>query len=87
MKSTQAQYENIIYYANLCKAAGITGHVSYRLTTGKSVEDEIINLANTGEADLIVMTSGTISTSIRSIGSTARKVIDNIEVPVMIIHR
>ena len=32
---------------NLCKAAGIKGQVSYRLTTGKSVEDEIVNLAST----------------------------------------
>jgi nucleotide-binding universal stress UspA family protein len=71
---------------NLCKAAGIKGQVSYRLTTGKSVEDEIANLASTGDIDLIVMTSDTISSSIRSFGSTARKVIDNVEIPVMIIH-
>jgi len=71
---------------NLCKAAGIKGQVSYRLTTGKSVEDEIVNLASTGDVNLIVMTSDTISSSIRSFGSTARKVIDNVEVPVMIIH-
>jgi len=71
---------------NLCKAAGIKGQASYRLTTGKSVEDEIANLAGTGDIDLIVMTSDTISSSIRSFGSTARKVIDNVEVPVMIIH-
>lgn len=71
---------------NLCKAAGIKGEISYRLTTGKSVEDEIANLASTGDVDLIVMTSDTISSSIRSFGSTARKVIDNVDVPVMIIH-
>lgn len=71
---------------NLCKAAGIKGQISYRLTTGKSVEDEIANLASTGDVDLIVMTSDTISSSIRSFGSTARKVIDNVDVPVMIIH-
>lgn len=71
---------------NLCKAAGIKGQISYRLTTGKSVEDEIANLAGTGDIDLIVMTSDTISSSIRSFGSTARKVIDNVDVPVMIIH-
>jgi len=61
--------------------------VSYRLTTGRSVEDEIINLVNIGDADLIIMSSGTISSSIRSIGSTARKVIDHVDVPVLIIHR
>jgi len=71
---------------NLCKAAGIKGQISYRLTTGKSVEDEIANLASTGDVDLIVMTSDTISSSIRSFGSTARKVIDNVKIPVMIIH-
>lgn len=41
----------------------------------------IINLANTAEADIIVMTSTTISASTRSIGSTAKKVIDNVSVP------
>jgi nucleotide-binding universal stress UspA family protein len=71
---------------SLCKAAGTKGQVSYRLTTGKSVEDEIVNLASTGDVHLIVMTSDTISSSIRSFGSTARKVIDNVDVPVMIIH-
>ena len=71
---------------NICKAAGIKGQISYRLTTGKSVEDEIANLASTGDVNLIVMTSDTISSSIRSFGSTARKVIDNVKIPVMIIH-
>jgi nucleotide-binding universal stress UspA family protein len=77
----------IVDKLNLCKASGAIGLVSYRLTTGRSVEDEIINLVNIGDADLIIMSSGTISSSIRSIGSTARKVIDNVDVPVLIIHR
>lgn len=77
----------IVEKLNLCKASGAIGLVSYRLTTGRSVEDEIINLVNIGDADLIIMSSGTISSSIRSIGSTARKVIDNVDVPVLIIHR
>ncbi len=77
----------IVEKLNLCKSAGAKGQVSYRLMTGRSVEDEIIDLVKGGDADLIVMTSGTISSSIRSIGSTARKVIDNVEVPVLIIRR
>jgi nucleotide-binding universal stress UspA family protein len=77
----------IVEKLNLCKASGAIGLVSYRLTTGRSVEDEIINLVNIGDADLIIMSSGTISSSIRSIGSTARKVIDHVDVPVLIIHR
>jgi nucleotide-binding universal stress UspA family protein len=72
---------------NLCKNAGATGRVTFRLATGRSVDEEIINLANSGDADLIVMTSSTISSSIRSIGSTARKVIDSVNVPVFVIHR
>jgi nucleotide-binding universal stress UspA family protein len=55
--------------------------------TGRSVEEEIVDLVKGGDADLIVMTSSTISSSIRSIGSTARKVIDNVDIPVLIIHR
>jgi nucleotide-binding universal stress UspA family protein len=72
---------------SLCKSAGATGRISFRIATGRSVDEEIINLANTGEADLIVMTSSTISSSIRSIGSTARKVIDNVNVPVLVIRK
>lgn len=72
---------------NLCKNAGATGRVSFRIATGRSVDEEIINLANSGDADLNVMTSSTISSSIRSIGSTARKVIDSVYVPVLVIHR
>ncbi len=77
----------IIEKLNLCKSAGAIGQVSYKLTTGRSVEDEIIDIVKGEDADLIVMTSGTISASIRSIGSTARKVIDNVNVPVLIIRR
>lgn len=77
----------IVEKLNLCKSAGATGQVSYKLSTGRSVEDEIIDIVKGEDADLIVMTSGTISASIRSIGSTARKVIDNVNVPVLIICR
>jgi nucleotide-binding universal stress UspA family protein len=71
---------------NLCKNAGAKGRISFRIATGRSVDEEIINLANSGDADLIVMTSSTIAASLRSIGSTARKVIDNVSIPVLIIH-
>jgi nucleotide-binding universal stress UspA family protein len=77
----------IVEKLNFCKSAGAKGQVSYRLMTGRSVEDEIVDLVKGGDADLIIMTSSTISSSIRSIGSTARKVIDNVDIPVLIIHR
>jgi nucleotide-binding universal stress UspA family protein len=77
----------IVEKLNFCKSAGAKGQVSYRLMTGRSVEEEIVDLVKGGDADLIVMTSSTISSSIRSIGSTARKVIDNVDIPVLIIHR
>jgi nucleotide-binding universal stress UspA family protein len=70
----------------LCKQAGVKSQVSYKIQTGKPV-DEIVKLSEDMNVDLIVMASGKIpSLARRLLGSTTKKVIDNVEKPVLIVH-
>ncbi len=69
-----------------CKQAGVKSQVSYRIQTGKPV-DEIVKLSNDVNADLIVMASKRISSVVKGLGSTARKVIDAVERPVLVVHQ
>jgi nucleotide-binding universal stress UspA family protein len=66
----------------LCKEAGVEGHVSYRIQTGRAV-DLIVNLAKEVDADLIIMVSEKLTSSIRGIMSSTRKVIDAVQIPVL----
>ena len=59
---------------NLCKDAGVKSQVSYKIQTGKPVDE-------------IVMASSRISSSIKVLGSTTRKVIDHANRPVLVIHQ
>jgi nucleotide-binding universal stress UspA family protein len=70
-----------------CEQAGVKSRVSYRLQTGKAVE-EIIKLSEEMDVDLIVMASRRVHSLTRSLlGSTTRKVIDSVENPVLIVHK
>ena len=70
-----------------CEQAGVKSRVSYRLQTGKAV-DEIIKLSEEMDVDLIVMASRRVHSLTRSLlGSTTRKVIDRVENPVLIVHK
>jgi nucleotide-binding universal stress UspA family protein len=69
----------------LCREAGIKSQVSYKIQTGKPV-NEIVKLAEEMEVNLIVMASSRISSTIRVLGSTTRKVIDSTKYPVLVIH-
>jgi nucleotide-binding universal stress UspA family protein len=70
----------------LCKQAGVKSQVSYKIQTGKPV-DEIVKLSEDMNVDLIVMASGKIpSLARRLLGSTTKKVIDSVEKPVLIVH-
>jgi nucleotide-binding universal stress UspA family protein len=69
-----------------CKQAGVKSQVSYKIQTGKPV-DEIIKLSDDLNADLIVMASKRISSMVKVLGSTTRKVIDAVERPVLVVHR
>jgi nucleotide-binding universal stress UspA family protein len=67
-----------------CKDAGIN-KISYKIRIGKPV-DEIVSLSEEMDFDIIFMASSRITSSIRVIGSTVRKVIDSIRKPVLLIH-
>jgi nucleotide-binding universal stress UspA family protein len=71
----------------LCKQAGVKSQVSYKIQTGKPV-DEIVKLSEDMNVDLIVMASGGKIPSLarRLLGSTTKRVIDNVEKPVLIVH-
>jgi nucleotide-binding universal stress UspA family protein len=65
----------------ICKENGVR-HVSYKVQVGNP-SDEIIKLSQEIDFDLIVMASKRITS--RILGSTARKVIDVVKVPTLII--
>jgi nucleotide-binding universal stress UspA family protein len=69
----------------LCKQAGLKGQVSYKIQTGKPVE-QIIKISEEMNIDLLVMTSSKSSSlASKILGSTVRRVIDNIKNPVLIV--
>ena len=70
----------------LCKEAGVEAHVSYRIQTG-SVVDRIVNIAKEIDADLIIMVSEKLGSSIKSVMSSTRKVIDAVETPVLVLNK
>ena len=70
----------------LCKEAGVESHVSYKIQTGKTV-DTIVSLTKDVKADLIIMVSEKLGSSIKGIMSNTRKVIDAVEVPVLVLSR
>jgi nucleotide-binding universal stress UspA family protein len=69
----------------LCKEAGVKSQVSYKIQTGKPV-DEIVKLSEEMNIDLVVMASSKITSSIRVLGSITRKVIHRVKIPVLVIH-
>lgn len=70
---------------NLCKKAGVK-EVSYITRTGRP-SDEIVGLVGEIYYDLIVMASSRISSTIRIIlGSNAKRVIDSVAKPILLIR-
>lgn len=69
----------------LCQEAGLDTQITYEIHTGKA-SDEIISLAGSKDFDLIVMASHRITSTFKSLGSTARKVMDNVKKPILLIH-
>ena len=69
----------------LCKEAGVTRQVSYKIQTGKPV-DEIVKLAEDTNIDLIVMASSRITSPVMVHGSITRKVMDSTKKPVLVIR-
>ncbi|MGA9842419.1 MAG: universal stress protein [Nitrososphaeraceae archaeon] len=69
----------------LCKEAGAVKNIAFEIRTGNAAE-EIIKVANQSKFDVIVMASHRLTSTIRGIGSTTRKVIDSIKKPVLVIY-
>lgn len=68
----------------LCQEKGVQ-NVSYLIKLGKPA-DGIIDTVIETNADIVIMASSRISSSIKVLGSNVRKVLDSIQKPVMIIH-
>jgi nucleotide-binding universal stress UspA family protein len=71
----------------LCREAGAKSPLSYRVQTGKAV-DEILRVSEEMNVDLIVMASSKITSTIMGIiqQSTAKKVIDSVNRPVLVMY-
>jgi nucleotide-binding universal stress UspA family protein len=59
--------------------------VSYEIRTGNPAE-EITKLSEEIDFDLIIMASRRISSSVRFLGSTTKKVLDSVRKPTLIIR-
>ena len=71
----------------LCREAGAKSQLSYRVQTGKAV-DEILRVSEEMNIDLIVMASTKITSTIMGIiqQSTAKKVIESSNRPVLVMY-
>jgi nucleotide-binding universal stress UspA family protein len=69
-----------------CKDAGITKEITYNIGC-KDPADEIINISKLIQFDLIIMGSRKISSIIRGIGSTTRKVASTVKIPILIVQQ
>ena len=70
----------------VCKEAGAKNQVSYKMQTGKKPVEEILDLSENMNIDLIVMASSKVTSTLKGLASTTRKVIDGAGKPVLIIH-
>ena len=68
-----------------CEAAGFKNKISYKFRAGKA-DDEIVKEIKENKFDLLILTSSHIDSWIRSLFSDARKIISNINIPVLIIQ-
>lgn len=68
-----------------CKDAGCENNISYKFRTGNAVH-EIVNEIKDGNYGLVILKSRHIDSWMKSLISDARKIIGNINIPVMIVH-
>jgi nucleotide-binding universal stress UspA family protein len=68
-----------------CKEAGFENKISYKFKVGRTTE-EIVNEIKEGNYDLLVLRSSHLDTWVNSLFSDARKIISNIEIPVLIVQ-
>jgi nucleotide-binding universal stress UspA family protein len=67
-----------------CKEAGCKNAISYKFRTG-NVIDEISNEVKDGNYDLVILRSSNIDSWVKSLFSDTRKIIHNINVPVLLV--
>ena len=68
-----------------CQHAGCENHISYKFRTGNAVQ-EIVNEIKNGNYSLVILKSRHIDSWMKSLFSDARKIIGNINIPVMIVN-
>jgi nucleotide-binding universal stress UspA family protein len=68
-----------------CVEVGSKNKISYEIKAGRVV-DEIVKAGEEDNYDLIVMTTSHLDSWVRSLFSETRKIISNINTPVLIIH-
>ena len=68
-----------------CKEAGCENKISYKFKVGKATE-EIVKEIKEGNYDLLVLRSSHLDNWVNSLFSDARKIISNIEIPVLIVQ-
>jgi nucleotide-binding universal stress UspA family protein len=68
-----------------CVQAGSKNKISYHIKTGNTVE-EIVKECEQTKYDLIVMASSHLDSWMRSLFSETRKIVSNINTPVLIVH-
>ena len=69
-----------------CKAADVKKKITYEIRRGNPA-DEIINVSNSMPFDLIIMGSRRIASRIGGIGSTTRKVLTKVKIPLLIVQK
>lgn len=67
-----------------CKEAGCKNKISYKFRTGKLVSETVEEVKAEGY-DMIVLTSSHIDSWVRSLFSNTRKIISNVNIPVLVV--
>lgn len=68
-----------------CKEVGCKNKISYKFKVGRKTE-EIVKEINEGNYDLLVLKSSHLDSWVNSLFSDARKIISNIQIPVLIVQ-
>lgn len=67
-----------------CKEAGCKNKISYKFRTGKLISETVEEVKAEGY-DMIVLTSSHIDSWVRSLFSNTRKIISNVNIPVLVV--
>ncbi|TLX88254.1 MAG: universal stress protein [Thaumarchaeota archaeon] len=68
-----------------CREAGCDNKISYKFKVGNPLE-EIVKETKAGNYDLLVLRSVHLDSGVRALFSSARKIIGNVDIPVLIVH-